>query len=186
MAQGKQITSTITETLQPLERCLKENCAPERFCQELAKMFHVHDTEVALLRLEADQLRFLCPEALRAAGSIPVSSAASVAAHTVSNKKAEFYNNFSKVKHASVFETVRLGRGDDNTPLEKPIQRLLSAPVLDHGGAVLGVIQICRKGFELGSCGPEFDHHDLATIERAALLAADARFMRAASAAAAK
>jgi hypothetical protein len=186
MATNKQITQeSAGSLLEPLDRRLKENCAPESFCRELAKLFQVHVTEVALLRLEEDRLLFVFPVALRAAGSIPVSSAASIAAHTVAHKKAEFYNNFIKVKHASVFESVKLGHGEDNTPLEKPIQRLLSVPVLGGDGTVLGVIQICRKAFDLASCGPEFTVEDVATMEGAAALAAETAFMRKESASAA-
>jgi hypothetical protein len=187
MGRNEQITnSDAAASLTALDLSVKQKAAPESFSQELARLFQVHATEVALLRLEAGRLIFLFPAALRAAGSIPVSSASSIAAYTVANKKAEFYNNFTKIKHASVFETVKLGHGEDNTPLEKPIQRLLSAPVLDGDGTVLGVIQICRKAFDLVSCGPEFTPDDIVTMERAAALAAEAAFMRRESATAAR
>jgi hypothetical protein len=173
-----QETKKKNEVLNASQARVAESSVPEQFCQELARVFRVHPTEVALLRLESGQLRFLFPAALRAAGSIPVSSSATIAAQTVTGKRVELHNCFAKVKHASVFESVKLGRGKDDTPLEKPIQRLISAPVLDSTGEVLGVIQICRKGFDLPSCGPEFTAEDVLKMERAATFAAGAAFMR--------
>jgi hypothetical protein len=164
--------------LSTLHRCARDHAGPEQFCLELAKIFQVRPTEVALLRVEDNSLRFLFPTALRAAGTIPVSSASAIAAHTVSNKKVESYNGFARIKHASVFETVKLGQSEDDTPLEKPIQRLMSAPVLDKKGSVLGVIQVCRKGFDLTSSGPEFAPSDLSKLEGAAAAAGEAAFMR--------
>jgi hypothetical protein len=163
--------------LRTLEERMKD-ASPERFCLELARNFRVQPTEVALLRMEDGRLQFLFPAALQAAGSIPVSSISAIAAHTVVSRKAEFYNGFTNVKHASVFETVKLGQSDDRTPLEKPIQRLMSAPVLAENGALLGVIQVCRKGFDLASCGPEFVPTDLSQLEQAARVAGQASFMR--------
>jgi len=161
-----------------LDQQLKQSTGPEEFCQILARMFRVQPTEVALLRMEDGRLQFLFPAALKAAGSIPVSSASAIAAHTAVSRKAECYNRFANVKHASVFETVKLGQSEDHTPLEKPIQRLMSAAILDPNGTVLGVVQVCRKGFDLASCGPEFAPADLTQLEGAAIVAGKARFMR--------
>ena len=74
--------------------------------QVLAKIFRVQYTEVALLRLEGGLLHFVFPEYLRTTGAIPLSSKA-VAAHTALSKKAEIFNNFARVKHASIFETIK-------------------------------------------------------------------------------
>jgi hypothetical protein len=163
--------------LRNLEERVKD-ASPEHFCQELARSFRVQPTEVALLRMERGLLQFLFPAALQAAGSIPVTSVSAIAAHTATSRKAEFYNGFTNVKHASVFETVKLGQADDRTPLEKPIQRLMSAPVLGRDGTLLGVIQVSRKGFDLASCGPEFVPADLNQLEQAAKVAGEAAFMR--------
>jgi len=66
---------------------------PDKFCAALSKLFGVRPKEVALLRLEKGLLKFLFPEQLKTAGSIPVSSSASVAAHTASTKKTELFNS---------------------------------------------------------------------------------------------
>ena len=65
--------------------------------------------EVALLRLENGLLKFLFPTELTTAGSIPISSSTAVAAHTAVTKKVELFNNFTRVKHASIFETIKPG-----------------------------------------------------------------------------
>jgi GAF domain-containing protein len=158
---------------------LKVDLTPDQFCKQLSQHFQVQPTEVALLRLEDGCLKFLFPHELKTAGSVPLSSSSAVVAHTATNKKVELYNSFAKVKHASIFETVPLVHSDDHEASSRPpIQRLMSAPVLDQAGNVLGVIQICRKGFDISSSGPEFTLEDVHQLERSAQLAATASFMK--------
>jgi len=161
-----------------LEHLVEKNPAPEQFCAELAKVFHVRPTEVALLRLENGLLKFLFPDELRTAGTIPISSASAVAAHTAVTKKVELFNNFANVKHASIFETVRLADRDKDSTAANTIYKLMSAPVMDTAGKVMGVLQICRKGFDLSSAGPDFTLNDLQQLELAAKALAKAGFMR--------
>jgi GAF domain len=160
------------------ESIVHEKSTVDEFCKKLAKTFQVQATEVAIFHLEDGHLKFLFPKELKTAGSIPLSSGSAIAAHTAVNRKGELYNSFATVKHASIFETVRLGNPDEGLTQEKPIQRLISAPVLDSSGTVLGVIQVCRKGYELLSSGPEFSLDDLHELERVAGLAAAAPFMQ--------
>src|SRR6201997_5397737 len=96
----------LPENLLPLGSVLGQGVTPLDVCMVLAKVFKVQYTEVALLRLEEGLLRFMFPEHLRTTGAIPLSSK-SVAAHTALSKKAEIFNNFAKVKHASIFETIK-------------------------------------------------------------------------------
>ncbi len=161
-----------------LEHLLDQNPTPDRFCLELSKMLHVREHEVALLRLENGVLKFLFPGELKTAGSIPTSSSA-VAAHTAVTRKVELFNNFAKVKHARIFETVKLGNAEKSEQMEPgAIQKLMSAPVLGPEGKVLGVIQICRKGFDWPSSGPDFSLDDLQQLQLAAKVAAKLAFMR--------
>jgi hypothetical protein len=151
----------------------------DSFCLELSKIFHVRRTEVALLQLENGLLRFLFPDELKTAGSIPVSSATAVAAHTAISKKVELFNSFTKVKHASIFENVKLTDPNDSDLAERaPIQKLMSAPVLTSEGTVLGVLQVCRKGLDLRMAGADFTPNDLEVLENAARFAAKGPFMR--------
>jgi hypothetical protein len=162
-----------------LEGRLAAASTPELCRKELAKIFSVRATEVALLRLENGLLKFLFPEELATAGSIPISSSSAVAAHTAVTKKVELFNNFTKVKHASIFESIKPG-GEKNEELQPAtIHKLMSAPVLDKADKVLGVIQICRKGFDLASAGPDFTLDDLRQLEQAAKVLAQVEFMRA-------
>jgi len=139
------------------------------FCSTLAKLFGVRLSEVAVMRLENGLLKFVLPEELKTAGAIPVSSSSAIAARTASTKKAEVFNNFSKVQHARVFEAVKLICPEDSEKHEhSQIQKLMSAPVLDGQRKVLGVIQICRKGFDVGSAGPDFTASDMEQLGMAA------------------
>src|SRR4029077_11643147 len=81
--------------------------SPEQCCAVLSRIFSVRNHEVALLRLESGLLRFLYPSELATVGSIPISSSTAVAAHTAVTRKVELFNNFTTVKHSSVFETIK-------------------------------------------------------------------------------
>jgi hypothetical protein len=187
MRQGKRnsagdMTSAATApALDPaaLEHLLTQDPTPQRFCGELSRVFQVQQDEVALLRLEQGSLKFLFPDELQTVGSIPLSPGSSVAAHTAVTKKVELFNSFVKVKHASIFESVKLANQKEGVPQESAaIQKLMSAPVLDRENKVLGVLQVCRKGIDVSSSGPDFTLDDLQQLEIAAKLAAKLPFMR--------
>jgi GAF domain-containing protein len=161
-----------------IERTLSQAKSPGLFCVELSNLFRLRLNEIALLRLQKGLLRFLFPEELKTAGSIPVSSSSAVAAHTALTKKTELFNNFVKVKHVSIFETVKLTKDEQPSPSDQiTIQKLMSAPILDADRKVLGVVQVCRKGFDLNSCGPDFTLDDLQLLEFAAKSVSKMPFM---------
>lgn len=166
-----------------MENRLAHAGTPDQCCVELSRVFGVRPNEVALLRLEDGLLKFLCPFELSTAGSIPISSSTAVAAHTAVTKKIELFNNFTRVKHASIFESIKPGgeKNDDGELRPATIHKLMSAPVLDEEEKVLGVIQICHKGFDLASAGPDFTLDDLQQLERAAKALGKIAFMRASS-----
>lgn len=168
----------LSAELTKLERLLHQapEVTPDRVCAEIARLLHVQHTEVALLRAEKDVLRFLFPGELRAAGSIPLSSSA-VAARTAVTKTSVLSNTFIKVKHVSLFETVRLGPGEDRPQDPAPIQKLMSVPVQDSESKILGVLQISRKGFDQGTVGPDFSMEDLRLLEAVAAVIAKLEFM---------
>src|SRR4051812_22648349 len=80
----------------------------DRIAAELAKTFSLHADEVAILKMERGNLRFVYPSKLQQVGSIPLNTSSSVAARTANTKRAEAINNFAQTKHASVFESVGL------------------------------------------------------------------------------
>ncbi len=161
----------LPEHLLPLGSVLGQGVTALDLCMVLAKIFRVQYTEVALLRLEGGLLRFVFPEHLRTTGAIPLSSKA-VAAHTALSKKAEIFNNFARVKHASIFETIKPEAGEDViTPA--PIQKLMSVPVMDRDSAVVGVIQVSRKGLD-PKFAQDFGREDLHDLELVAGLLATA------------
>ncbi|HUA15521.1 MAG TPA: GAF domain-containing protein [Verrucomicrobiae bacterium] len=158
----------LPEHLLPLGSVLGPGVTALDLCMVLAKIFRVQYTEVALLRLEKGLLRFVFPEYLRTTGAIPLSSKA-VAAHTALSKKAEIFNNFAKVKHASIFETIKPGaESESEEPLmPTPIQKLMSVPIMDRDSIVVGVIQISRKGLD-PKFAQDFSREDLHDLEIAA------------------
>lgn len=182
--QGSSAAGAALASDRSLEYVLGQARTPDKFCAALAKMFGVRQQEVALMRLEHGLLKFLFPEQLKTAGSIPVSSSSSVAAHTASAKKTELFNTFTKVRHARVFETVKLTTGSEEHDESEhaAIQKLMSAPVLTPERKVLGVIQVSRKGFDAGSAGPDFTSNDVQQLELAAKVAATMPFMASAPA----
>jgi len=157
--------------LDSMEEMLLENgCTLDRICAELAKIFCVRSTEVGVLRVEGDFLRFLYPAELQEAGRIPISGTG-VAAKTARTKQSELYNNFANVPHRTVFELIKLKDGqpeapDDDAPPK--IQKLMSAPILGERKKVLGVVQVSRKGVHPAAAGPDFTTKELEDLERTA------------------
>jgi GAF domain-containing protein len=168
----------LPENLLPLGSVLTEGVTPLDVSTVLAKVFHVQRAEVALLRLEGGLLKFIIPDHLRTTGAIPISSKA-VAAHTALSKKAEIFNNFARVKHASIFETIKpVGVETDQPAPPAPIQKLMSVPILDQQMSVIGVIQISRKGTDPRHT-QDFSREDLHDLETAAGLLAASPVMQA-------
>src|SRR6202045_1458676 len=163
----------LPENLLPLESVLGEGVSAMDLCMVLAKIFRVQYTEVALLRLEGGLLRFVFPEYLRTTGAIPLSSKA-VAAHTALSKKAEIFNNFARVKHASIFETIKPSSdASEEAVAPSPIQKLMSVPIMNQQLVVVGVIQISRKGLD-SKLAQDFSREDLHDLELVAGLLATA------------
>jgi hypothetical protein len=181
MQKGKQhsgSSSAAGAARAPNQAAQAEATTPALFCTDLAKQFQVRSSEIALLRLEKGLLKFLFPDHLKTAGAIPVSSSSAVAAHTAMTKKVELFNNFVKVRHANIFEAVKAGGSEDGPPEQPPIQKLMSAPVMDAEMKVVGVVQISRKGYDLNSAGPDFTLDDLQQLESAAKHLAKMRFLK--------
>ena len=158
----------LPENLVPLGSVLDVGVTPLDISMVLARVFKVQHAEVALLRLDGGLLKFVIPEHLRTTGAIPISSKA-VAAHTALSKKAEIFNNFARVKHASIFETIKpVGAEAAEEAVQlAPIQKLMSVPILDRHSTVLGVIQISRKGLDPRHT-QDFSREDLHDLEIAA------------------
>jgi hypothetical protein len=168
----------LPENLALLGSVLEENLTPLEVSTLLAKVFRVQQAEVALLRLEGGLLRFIFPEHLRTTGAIPISGKA-IAAHTALSKKPEIFNNFARVKHASIFETIKPLRDDEDIPgPPAPIQKLMSVPILDRQTNVMGVIQISRKGLD-PRFTQDFSREDLHDLEVAAGVLAASHLMQA-------
>jgi GAF domain-containing protein len=161
----------LPEHLLPVGTVLGEGVTTMDLCMVLAKIFRVQYGEVALLRLDGGLLRFIFPDHLRTTGAIPLSSKA-VAAHTALSKKAEIFNNFARVKHASIFETIKAEAKEDVAP-PAPIQKLMSVPIMERDSKVVGVIQVSRKALDPKQA-QDFSREDLHDLELIAGLLATA------------
>lgn len=125
--------------------------------ENIAKALSVRVDEVAILAVSSRwrHLHFIVPEALKNVGFIPLSSKSALAARTTRDNRAEIINDFSSVKHASVFEGVKVSQDAAET-----IHKIISAPIL-AGDRVVGVIQVSRKGPNPKTAGPDFTSDDL-------------------------
>ena len=128
-------------------------------------MFGVRATEIALLELSGNLLRFVYPPELQKAGAIPLSSSA-VAARTARTRRPDLFNTFTRVKHSSVFEVVKIGVDGAEGEV---IQKLMSVPLLGSEGNVVGVIQVSRKAHSLPAAGPDFTSDDLRKLQSVAV-----------------
>jgi hypothetical protein len=126
----------------------------------IAKSLGVRTDEVAIMAvsLRWKHLYFLAPVELKNVGFVPLSSNSALAARTAREGKAEIVNNFAAVRHASVFEGVKIGAES-----AEAIQKIVSAPILAQE-RVVGILQISRKGPSAMSAGPDFTVEDLEKV----------------------
>lgn len=176
-------TQTVTEKsaehrVSELQLALKDSATPETACTKLAQILRVARSEIALLKLEKGHLRFIYPPELRDAGTIPLSGSA-VAARTAVTGTSLLSNSFARVRHVSLFETVKLHAGDASEEIDPmPIQKIMSVPVITSEKKVAGVIQISRRGLDPSLAGADFTTDDLRLVEGAAELLAAVPFMQ--------
>jgi hypothetical protein len=174
---GSKTAKDYAIALKDLEKMAAESPSPERVSAKVAQILNVSRNEVAMLRVEKGSLRFVFPPELRAAGVIPMSSSA-VAARTVATGTSLLSNSFARVKHVSLFETVKLGASGDNSGAEQmPIQKIMSVPIAQAEGKVIGAIQVSRKGVDSSLAGVDFSSEDLKRLEEAAVVIARMPFM---------
>jgi hypothetical protein len=150
-----------TEQLVSIE---PQDSSPEAICASVADVFKVRKTEVALLEVSGSVLKFLYPAELTRVGAIPLSSSA-VAARTARTRKSDLFNTFTRVKHSSVFEVVKLGATSEDTEV---IQKLMTVPILNPSNQVIGVVQVSRKAFSPAKAGDDFTTEDLRKLESVA------------------
>jgi hypothetical protein len=128
--------------------------------ERIAKNLGVRPDEIAMLGVSTRwrHLHFLVPVSLKQVGFIPLSSTSAIAARTARESRPDIINNFASVRHATVFEGVKIG-GESS----ELIQKMISAPILS-GDKVVGVIQVSRKGPSPAIAGPDFSADDLGKV----------------------
>jgi GAF domain-containing protein len=159
------IKSLVTELERLAEALEVEGSAPVEIplgamAEKIAKNLGVQAGEVAILGVSTRwrHLHFLVPQALKNVGFIPLSSTSALAARTARESRPEINNNFTSVRHATVFEGVRTA-----TTTGESIQKIISAPIL-YEGKVVGVMQISRKGATVQETGADFTTEDLGKV----------------------
>ena len=155
VSELERMASTLNED----ETCAANVSLPE-LADKIAKELRVKVDEVAILGLSNRwrHLHFLVPAALKNVGFVPLTSNSALAARTARESRPEINNNFSGVRHATVFEGVKAA-----TTTGESIQKIISAPILSEG-KVVGVMQISRKGDSTSTAGPDFTPDDLAKV----------------------
>ena len=158
-------TSLVTELERLAEALDVEGGAPVEIplaamAEKIAKNLGVQADEVAILGVSTRwrHLHFLVPLALKNVGFIPMSSTSALAARTARESRPDINNNFSAVRHATVFEGVKAA-----TTTGESIQKIVSAPILCEG-KVVGVMQISRKGATATDVGRDFTAADLGKV----------------------
>ncbi len=128
--------------------------------EKIAKELRVKVDEVAILAVSKRwrHLHFLVPAALKNVGFVPLTSNSALASRTARESRPEINNNFSAVRHATVFEGVKAA-----TTSGESIHKIISAPIL-YEGKVVGVMQVSRKGETAGGAGPDFTSEDLGKV----------------------
>jgi hypothetical protein len=128
--------------------------------EKIAKELRVKVDEVAILAVSNRwrHLHFLVPAALKNVGFVPLTSNSALAARTARESRPEINNNFSAVRHATVFEGVKAA-----TTSGESIQKIISAPILNEG-KVVGVMQVSRKAGSTEHAGPDFTAEDLEKV----------------------
>ena len=159
-----------------LESMISESPSSDRVCLKVAQILRVRRNEVALLRLDKGSLRFIFPPELRSAGVLPLTGTA-VAARTAATRTPLLSNTFMRVKHVSLFESVKVGE-EDRSLDQMPIQKIISVPVAPPGGLVMGVVQVSRKGLDPSLAGADFTNQELKLLEQAAEILARMPFMQ--------
>jgi hypothetical protein len=170
LARELKVRSMATSLLSELEKLassLEADAAKmtdvplQTLADKIAKELHVKEDEVAILAVSNRwrHLHFLCPAALKNVGFVPLTSNSALAARTARENKPEINNNFSGVRHATVFEGVKAA-----TTSGESIQKIISAPILNDG-KVVGVMQVSRKGENAVLAGPDFTTEDLGKVQ---------------------
>jgi hypothetical protein len=149
----------IAEAVEKEETPVTEISLPT-IAERIAKHLGVNKDEVAVLGVSHRwrHLHFLVPAALKNVGFIPLTSNSALAARTVRESRPEINNNFSAVRHATVFEGVKTA-----TTSGESIHKIISAPILCEG-KVVGVMQVSRKGTSVNDSGPDFIAEDLGKV----------------------
>ena len=163
---SKSMATSLVSELEKLANALEQDQASAEqvsmpaLAEKIAKELRVKMDEVAILAVSNRwrHLHFLVPAALKNVGFVPLTSNSALAARTARESRPEINNNFSAMRHATVFEGVKAA-----TTTGESIQKIISAPILNDG-KVVGVMQVSRKAGSPEHAGPDFTAEDLGKV----------------------
>lgn len=160
---GMDLSLTVAKHVEEMRKAggAPSDEALNRLAAQIAAGFGTKKDQVAILRLSEDgrMLRFVYPAKLVKIGTIPLTTAHSLATKTIKDRRGEIVNNFAVYKHPTVFEAVDLSAEEKATP----IQKIMSAPMMAEG-KVVGVMQISHKGRPGETVGSDFTPQDLSEL----------------------
>ena len=99
--------STDRNRLGALQSAITRNLGAAQVCAEIARLFAVRETEVALLQVKRSFLEFVFPPELKAGGAIP--SRVPLSPPKLPRQKGRNLQQLYHGQHASIFEVVKLG-----------------------------------------------------------------------------
>jgi GAF domain-containing protein len=130
----------------------------------IGAFFGVKPHEVAFFTVNAGQrsIVFRWPGTLSAAATIPLKAFNSLVAKTANERRSSLDNAFASTRHLEIIEHLLTERTE-----RIPVQKIMSVPIVSRD-AVIGVIQVTRKGATREEAGSDFTPADLADLERLA------------------
>lgn len=136
--------------------------------EEMAAFFDVRAHEIGLFSVDAKrhEITFRWPLSMASVGHIPLNAVNSLVAKTANERKATLDNGFARTRHLFMFEHMLAEKSERITA-----QKVMSVPLID-AGAVVGVIQVVRKGASPLEAGDDFTPQNLADLERIAAVLA--------------
>ena len=163
----------LPEHLLPLGSVLGQGVSALDLCMVLAKIFRVQYTEVALLRLERGSAALCVSRILAHHGRDSAVQQSGGGAHGSQQEGRDFQQLCPREARQHLRNHQTGSTESDEPARPSPIQKLMSVPIMDRDSAVVGVIQISRKGLD-PKFAQDFSREDLHDLELVAGLLATA------------
>lgn len=152
------------------DECLLFEKTNEAIADYIVKNLGVSEDCVAILLLKdaGKVFRFAYPlELFKGQSNVFPVSRNNIAGQVILSERGNVENNLSRVPHFGVYEKAKI---KGKTP--KPIQKMVTAPLILPDKNMLGVIQISKRGETPQEAGPDFAPADLGKLNQVCQIAA--------------